>query len=233
MLPMTPCLSAFSFVAATKFSSAVAQPFFNTRSCSGVSPVSSCIWARRVVVADLPMSKLDSPSAERNKDPIWKILESNVAPTLPQGSVHILEIAAGAGVHTQYFSEKMLQLRGATFKWYPTDADESCVASTQAYVQDNKALADDVVYAPTKLTLSENGIVEKDTVSLLSKLNFDLILSINMIHISPWEATIGLMKVACNKLSKGGILFLYGPFKVGGVCVESNRYVSFGLNGSW
>jgi hypothetical protein len=43
-----------------------------------------------------------------------------------------------------------------------------------------------------------------------------------MIHISPWEATVGLMKTAGQKLKKGGALYLYGPYKQGGTCVESN-----------
>ena len=43
-----------------------------------------------------------------------------------------------------------------------------------------------------------------------------------MIHISPWEATIGLFKVASQKLKKGGILYCYGPYKENGTAVESN-----------
>lgn len=170
------------------------------------------------------MSKLDSPSAERNKYPIWKVLESKVAPTLSEGA-QILEIASGAGVHTQFFSMQLMQLRRSTFKWYPSDTSESYMASTRAYVQDDPTLTDDIVVTPTKLTLNEYGIVEVETVNLFADLTFDLILNINMIHISPWEATLGLMNVAGEKLRPGGFLFLYGPYKVGGTCVESNRYV--------
>lgn len=80
-----------------------------------------------------------------------------------------------------------------------------------------------MAHEPVKLTLDESGIVEEETRTLFAKLEFDLIININMIHIAPWEATLGLMKVAGEKLSKDSWLFLYGPFKVNGKCVESNR----------
>ena len=51
---------------------------------------------------------------------------------------------------------------------------------------------------------------------------FDLALCINMIHIAPWEATLGLMECAGRVLRKGGLLVCYGPYKVGGTAAESN-----------
>ena len=42
---------------------------------------------------------------------------------------------------------------------------------------------------------------------------FDVVLCINMIHISPWSATVGLMKLAAERLVRpGGLLALYGPY---------------------
>lgn len=38
-----------------------------------------------------------------------------------------------------------------------------------------------------------------------------------MIHIAPWSATQGLMTGAARILKSGGLLFLYGPFRQGGV----------------
>ncbi|KAL3808699.1 hypothetical protein ACHAXA_010079 [Cyclostephanos tholiformis] len=51
---------------------------------------------------------------------------------------------------------------------------------------------------------------------------FDLVLCINMIHIAPWEATLGLMECAGTVLRRGGLMVTYGPYKVGGDAVESN-----------
>jgi hypothetical protein len=44
----------------------------------------------------------------------------------------------------------------------------------------------------------------------------DAIVSINMIHISPWRAAVALMAGAGRLLAPGGVLYLYGPFKQGG-----------------
>ena len=77
------------------------------------------------------------------------------------------------------------------------------------------------------LTLDANGITEESTSSTLlsSDQKIDLIICINMIHISPWDATLGLFKLAGQSLSKNGVLYCYGPYKEGGTAVESNLYV--------
>jgi hypothetical protein len=41
----------------------------------------------------------------------------------------------------------------------------------------------------------------------------DGIICINMVHISPWEATLGLIKGAAAILPLGSPLYLYGPYK--------------------
>jgi hypothetical protein len=42
------------------------------------------------------------------------------------------------------------------------------------------------------------------------------IVNINMIHIAPWSACLGLIAGAGRILPSGGILYLYGPFKQAG-----------------
>ena len=41
----------------------------------------------------------------------------------------------------------------------------------------------------------------------------DAVLCINMVHIAPWAATVGLMRGAARLLPAGGVLCLYGPFR--------------------
>jgi hypothetical protein len=131
------------------------------------------------------MAKLESRSAERNKDLIWKVLESKVLPQYTRSAsanspLHILEIATGSGVHTHHFS---LQLHSSligsqqSFRWYPTDLDEGHRSSTQAYVEEEPTIRDSVE-TPVQLTLDENGIMEKSTDDKLKAETMDWIISI-------------------------------------------------------
>jgi SAM-dependent methyltransferase len=61
-----------------------------------------------------------------------------------------------------------------------------------------------------------------DPVADLAPASLDLVVNINMIHISPWAATQGLMKISSELLRSGGVLYCYGPYKVGGTAAESN-----------
>ena len=165
------------------------------------------------------MAKLDSPSAQRNKGPIWNVLASDVLPSLPSNEpTRILEIAAGCGVHSLHFSLELHTTLQQPFLWYPSDPEAASRASIQAYLDDTTDLKGKL-QPPLDLRLTENGAVDE---SAIQDLTFDLILCINMIHISPWEATLGLMKLAGEKLCSGGTLYLYGPYKVDGQAVESN-----------
>ena len=136
---------------------------------------------------------------------------------------------AAAGVHTEYFASKLLLAGKSDFVWHGTDPTEESLQSIAARVAEHSGL-DAVVAAPKKLTLGASG-VDKDASSsdALPEGSLDLVVSINMIHISPWEATLGLMKVAGERLrepsddSDGGYLYCYGPYKQEGVIVPSNE----------
>lgn len=126
-------------------------------------------------------------------------------------------------MHTQYFASK-LQACGRSFRHVSTDPDQRSLDSQQAYI--DEAGLHDVVDTPLPLTLHSNGIQETSTDDQLADGSFDWMICINMVHISPWSATQGLIQTAAKKLKPGGYLFLYGPYRVGGACVESNLYVN-------
>ncbi len=44
----------------------------------------------------------------------------------------------------------------------------------------------------------------------------DAVVAVNMIHIAPWAACEGLLAGAGRLLDREGIVYLYGPFHVGG-----------------
>ncbi|MBU6498767.1 MAG: DUF938 domain-containing protein, partial [Rhodospirillales bacterium] len=50
-------------------------------------------------------------------------------------------------------------------------------------------------------------------------------LCINMIHIAPWDAAIGLVRTAGRMLSPGGVLYLYGPYRRGGAHTAASNAV--------
>jgi SAM-dependent methyltransferase len=130
----------------------------------------------------------------RNRAPILEVLR-RVLP--PQGLV--LEIAAGSGEHAVYFAKALPSLI-----WQPTDPDAQALASIAAH----RAAADAAnLLAPLRLDVTaEHWPVERA----------DAMVCNNMIHIAPWRVSEGLMAGARRTLPAGGILYLYGPYKIGG-----------------
>lgn len=143
-----------------------------------------------------------SPAVARNAGPIIDVLR-RVLP--PQGFV--LELASGSGEHALHFARAF---GGLTFQ--PTDPDPAAVASIAAW-REAEALPN--LLPPRQLDATQ---VEWDVASA------DAILCINMVHISPWSATVGLMRGAAALLRSGGLLYLYGPYRRAGVpTAESNE----------
>jgi hypothetical protein len=132
-----------------------------------------------------------SPSSARNRDPILAALR----PRLP-ASGHVLKIAAGAGEHAAYFAAALPGLR-----WRPTDPDPDALISIAAW-RDHTALPN--LLPPLRLDVLDGGAWPKGP--------FDVLVNINMIHISPWSASEGLMRGAAGVLARDGVLFLYGPY---------------------
>ncbi len=56
-----------------------------------------------------------------------------------------------------------------------------------------------------------------------AKYSPDFIVCVNMIHIAPWPATLGLLRGAAASLPPGGPLILYGPFRQGGAHTASSN----------
>ncbi len=141
--------------------------------------------------------RITAPAAARNRGPILEVMR-RVFP--PAGKV--LEIASGSGEHAVHFARAMPGL-----SWQPSDPDGDARASIAAWTA-HENLAN--ISAPMNIDVREDVWgVENDA-------SFDSITAINMIHISPWESTLGLFAGAARLLKSGGIVFLYGPYKRGG-----------------
>ena len=146
------------------------------------------------------MQKKSSPAALRNREPLAEVLK----PFL-MDEIRVLELASGTGEHAAYFVDKFPNVI-----WQPSDISEDSLASVRAY----RSLSDPKRFlAPLDLDTRNPDWPTGE---------WDLILCCNMIHISPWAATLGLMKLAGSQLSKSGCLYLYGPYLVGGETAPSN-----------
>jgi ubiquinone/menaquinone biosynthesis C-methylase UbiE len=136
-----------------------------------------------------------APSVARNRDAIWAVLQ----PLLPPRGL-VLEIASGSGEHTMIFAERSPQ----DLMFQPTDPDEGALASIEAW---RTSLALTNVRPALKLGAEGNNWPVDEA---------SAVLCINMVHISPWAATLGMLRGAARVLDPGGLLYLYGAYKRGG-----------------
>src|SRR5690606_15343266 len=86
-------------------------------------------------------------------------------------------------------------------RWLPSDPDPAALRSITAWA-DEAGLAN--LAPPLRLDAADPeawAIGEADAV-----------LCINMVHISPWAATLGLLRGAARLLPASGPLCIYGPF---------------------
>jgi hypothetical protein len=132
-----------------------------------------------------------APAALRNREPIAAVLQD----WLPQAGL-VLEIASGTGEHALAFSERFPALQ-----WQPSDVDPAALASIEAW---RTASGVRNLLPPLRLDAAEPA---RWPVS-----RADAILSINMVHISPWSSALGLLDGAARLLPPGGPLILYGPW---------------------
>jgi hypothetical protein len=132
-----------------------------------------------------------APATLRNRDSILGVLRS----ILPMTGV-VLEIASGTGEHVVHFAQNMA---GLVFQ--PSDPDPDALLSVSAWVK-----ATDVTNVRPPVILDASRPPWPIT-------SADAIICINMVHIAPWSATVGLMKCAGATLPPASPLYLYGPYK--------------------
>ncbi|HSD40529.1 MAG TPA: DUF938 domain-containing protein [Burkholderiales bacterium] len=138
--------------------------------------------------------RLSSPSTERNRAPITAVLRRILPAT---GTV--LEIASGTGEHVAWFAAQFPDI-----VFQPSDPSPASRASIAAWTAGAAN-----VRAPLALDVS----VPKWETDRGIPAPLAGILCINMVHISPWSATLGLMRGAGRLLAGGGLLYLYGAYK--------------------
>jgi len=133
-------------------------------------------------------------SAARNTGPIIEVLSG-----LLPASGRALELASGTGQHAVAFAEAFPGI-----VWQPSDQDQTARDSIAAWVAEAKL---GNLRPPLDINVMAAGWRKAVDAGL------DLVVCINMVHISPWQACEGLMAGAGALLHDGGLLYLYGPYK--------------------
>jgi hypothetical protein len=136
-------------------------------------------------------ARRSAPAAQRNREPIAEVLSE----WLPDSGL-VLEVASGTGEHAVWFAERFPGLQ-----WQPSDAHPDALASIAAW-QQGAGLPN--VRPPIVIDASNPAgwPIERA----------DAVLNINMAHISPWPASLGLIAGASRILPQGAPLILYGPW---------------------
>lgn len=132
-----------------------------------------------------------SPASVRNRAPLLEVLRR----WLPASGT-VLEVASGLGEHAAWFAADLPDIR-----WQPTDPSPEALDILAARCE---AAARPNLLPPLMLDASQPDSWPVD--------HADAVVCINMIHISPWAATEGLMAGAARRLPPGGVLVTYGPY---------------------
>lgn len=148
-------------------------------------------------------SRQFAPATQRNREPILAVLRE----VLPAQGL-VLEVASGSGEHAVHFAGAFPNL---TFQ--PSDPDPAALASIDAWA------------AESALPNLRPAIRIDATAPRWPVTQADAILCINMVHISPWTATEGLIRQAAQLLPAGGVLYLYGPYRQSDVPLAASNAV--------
>ena len=145
---------------------------------------------RRFYEGSAEGARRSAPAALRNREPIAQVLRDWLPP-----SGLVLEVASGTGEHAAYFAEHFPAL-----EWQPSDVHPDALASIEAW---RSASALPNIRPPLIVDASSSDWPIGRA---------DAVLSINMVHISPWTSALGLIGGAVRLLPAGGPLILYGPW---------------------
>ena len=135
-------------------------------------------------------ARRSAPAALRNRQPIAQVLRE----WLPKSGL-VLEIASGSGEHAVHFAEAFPHL-----EWQPSDVHPDALQSIESW---RSASRPPNLRPPLTIDAAEKDWPVEHA---------DAVISINMVHISPWDSALGLIAGASRILPIGAPLILYGPW---------------------
>jgi hypothetical protein len=150
-------------------------------------------------------SRRSEPAAMRNREPILGVLQPLLDdPATPPGAM--VETAAGIGIHACFFAPRF-----PARPWLASDRGaENVAAIADRVAADGTANS----LSPVRLDVGANDWASRAAEAVGGPVA--AVLNVNMIHISPWSAGCSLLAGAGRLLVPGGVLVLYGPYRIGG-----------------
>ena len=147
-----------------------------------------------------PDGRMVSATFKRNVQPVI----DGLAPLLAGRKGAALEIGSGTGQHIVAFAKAFPNLH-----WTPSDPDAVHRKSINAWRAHESA--------GTSPALALDAAADWASSPGFGSDSLQLIISMNVIHISPIAVLHGIVKGAGQTLQPGGLLVFYGPFKEGGM----------------
>jgi len=135
-------------------------------------------------------ARRSAPAALRNREPIAQVLGE----WLPASGL-VLEVASGTGEHAAFFAQRFPDL-----EWQPSDIHPDALQSIRAWRE------------WVRLPNFREPILIDSAADDWPAERADAVLNINMAHISPWAASLGLIRGASRLLRPDAPLILYGPW---------------------
>lgn len=141
-------------------------------------------------------ARMFAPATARNREPILEVLRR----WIPAGA-NVLEIASGTGEHAVFLAPRL-----EVESWQPSDPGPESRRSIDAW---RAAVNAACVLPALDLDVTSTPWPAPPTKP-------DAVVCVNMVHISPWRASLSLFAGAREILGPSGLLYLYGPYRRGG-----------------
>jgi cyclopropane fatty-acyl-phospholipid synthase-like methyltransferase len=134
-----------------------------------------------------------SPSALRNREPIYNILSQYIT-----ADSRLLDIGSGDGTHAMFIASKINGLH-----WITTEQKENIGLLTKNL----KEAKCKNIHGPEILKIGVDDF---------PKGSFDYVFTANTFHIMPWKEVKSCIKLFGKRLREGALVFIYGPFNYQG-----------------
>ena len=154
-------------------------------------------------------NRLFFPATKRNRNYIGDVLSRII-----QKGGFILEIGSGSGEHGVAFQKRFPETI-----WQTSDPD----------LRHRQSISSRILYEKLNIKMPQPLAIDVEItpweISSALALSLQVIVSINLIHISSWNCTRSLFKESGKLLSNGKYLMLYGPFKIGNEHISQSNYL--------